>query len=287
MRAITMTAALIAATASMAEATPRTCARTIIREARLLHANVMQVRQKCESANVFFERNVDCGREGPFTHGNIAELEAKFRRHVESRCRNEVPADVGWGGSCPDFQGKGCTNVIADIPGVVDCMLCIGDAAQSEALDLYYRALDLPSDHALNGCQRAIGERAVEFFGTKIGVLGKCELRNLSLSPLGPCPDGKGKEKIEVAEQKMRRNICAQCGGRDHQCDGNGDFDRSEIGFVPTCPAVTLPDGSSCASSIASAGDVGACTSCFTEFVGDCLDALAAPTVKPYPLECR
>ncbi len=287
MRTILIAATLLAATAAAAEAMPRTCERTIIREARVLNEKLMHVRQRCESANVFFGGDWYCD----FQDFRYAEYKEKFRLHVESRCRNEMPADIGWDtpdGRCPDYHGSGCTNAINGISDVVDCLLCGVDAAQREALDLSYAMFNLPSETHLNICQRTLGQRAADLFTNHLKALSKCELRNLSLSPLGTCPDGNTQDDMTAAASTMRSRVCGKCGGPDDTCDGQDDYNPSDIGFVPSCPAIAFPGGAACDMAIASLADVVSCVECFDRVAAGCLDALAAPTVvTPYPEECR
>lgn len=203
----------------------------------------------------------------------------------------DVPlTDVGWNvATCPDLEGTGCTNAIADCNDIVTCLACVGVAAANQASDVYYGSLALPTqgiDRVLNKCQLTVGKEAVKFLRKRSIALQKCEGRVRRGTSAAPCPDAKATEQIAGAEQAKVKRICALCGGGDKTCGGGDDFTSADIGFLPTCPSVTIPGGASCAGAITTLDELIACVDCVTEFKTDCVDALSALAFTTYPTEC-
>lgn len=280
-------AAVVVLTASSAHATPGQCQRTIIREAALYNRKVVKLRRGCENANVGRPVPSDCSENGDLMF-KILGLQSRLRLHVEKECRNETLASIGWDvGTCPDFESAGCNSPIANVDDVSDCLFCVNRVAVDQALGLYYGALTPAPNPSLRACQKMIGSSAGPFFEKKTQALARCELRDLSGDIAGPCPgDPKTDETIAALASRMTRSICSKCGGG--ACGGGNDRLPSEIGFSTSCPNVTLPGGASCGDDmIESLSELVACVNCVTEFKVDCLDALAAPTVKAYPPECH
>jgi len=287
---IAVTVAFVAVTAGAAHATPGQCERTIIKETRVYAQKVMQKRRWCEDANLFSGGALgDCSEDGFFVTFKIASLKAKFRKHVEAACRNETLASIGWDiGRCPNFEGGTCSNPIGSVNDIPDCILCINEAADSQALSLYYDGLTVPPPTGLRACQRQIGASSSSFFSDKLKALTRCELRDLSGNLPGPCSaDPKTQQTIEALEQKTTSILCSRCGGPDNHCGGGDDPTTTDIGFTSTCPDVTIPGGPPCGRPVASLSDLVSCVTCVTEFKVDCLSALVAPTLMPYPTECQ
>jgi hypothetical protein len=302
MRTIIIAVVLVAVTAGAVHATPDGCQRTLIKESRDFSEKAMRVRQQCEDLHAAVGWDVDFCLSFPENMGKLAALEARFRNRVEAMCgggnricnasdtgndADETLASIGWDiGVCPDFESSGCSNAIADCDDIADCILCVSKAAQSQALALYYDALNAPPND-VNRCQRAIGAREVFFFREKIKALATCERKVLSGSLPGPCPDLETQQKIDALELRTSAKICRECGGGDRVCGGADDRTPTEIGFTSACPNVTIPGGAACGGAIASLGDIVACADCITEFKVDCLDALAMPAPRTYPAECN
>lgn len=140
----------IGAAASSAYATTGECQRTILQEYRIYARQRASALRKCEDKIVQgqpgFPAGYDCGSD-PGTLVSIADSEDHVRRHVRSACGGknkvcnasdtgdnaDIPlAAIGWDiGTCPDFEGSGCTNAIAD------CLFCTTAAAQFQAFALY------------------------------------------------------------------------------------------------------------------------------------------------------
>jgi hypothetical protein len=175
--------------------------------------------------------------------------------------------------------------VIADCNDITDCLVCTAQAAEDQAMALYYRYSyaeprgGLPSTGDLNKCQREIGQRSVKSFRYKLKLLAKCERKVMGGDIPGPCPDAKSQTKIDSAKSKNAAKICARCGG--------DDFTPAAIGFATACPDVTVPGGAVCGGAISTLDDIVARVGCVTEFKVDCLEALPVPAVKSYPGECN
>ncbi len=299
MRTMIMVVVLVALTTVAAYAAPGKCERTIIKESAKFTEAAMQIRAGCAAV-----RSVDDCLDDPFVMIRIGALEAKLRQHVQRACggRNstcnssdtgnnadEPLASIGWDReTCPGFENSGCTNPIADCNDVADCIVCISNAAQSQAVALYYGALDVPTnDPALRACKRRIGVQGTSVFRETVKALATCERKVLSGTLTGPCPDPKTQQKIDALQRAFQAQVCGQCGGHDRMCGGADDRSVGEIGFTPACPDVTVPGGASCGGAVASVGDVVECVDCVTDFKVDCLDALAVPELVSYPSACQ
>ncbi|HJQ83812.1 MAG TPA: hypothetical protein VKA21_07045, partial [Candidatus Binatia bacterium] len=162
-----------------------------------------------------------------------------------------------------------------------------------QAMTLYYGALDQSQFGTASGisrCQRTIGKETTRFLAAKSKALAKCWDARLKGKHTNACPtpgDGRAAGAIARAELRKRSRICSACGGPDSACSGGNDLTRAQIGFVASCPAVTVPGGASCAASIADASDVVDCVDCVSEFKVDCTDRLAVPALAAYPPECN
>lgn len=301
---LVLLAAIIAA--GPVHATPGECHRTILLSARRVAKLRIRALQKCEEnivkGKAGFPPGYDCETD-PTVQMRIAGVEDTFRRAVQSVCggknkvcnaadtgkdADESLASIGWDiGSCPGFEGSGCTNAIADCNDIADCLFCVGHAAEAQTVALFCGALNLPAgDRGLTKCQQTIGDRGVFFYRKKLEALQICEKRVLSGNIPGPCPGADATKATIKLLAKVNAKICAKCGGHDKACGGGDDRTLVEIGFIGMCPNVTIPGGSSCGGAITSLADIVACVSCVTEFKVDCLDALAASGIKPYPPEC-
>ncbi|HEY2385545.1 MAG TPA: hypothetical protein VGK30_01170 [Candidatus Binatia bacterium] len=139
----------------------------------------------------------------------------------------------------------------------------------------------------LETCQREIGKRVVEFFEKKLKELERCERKVLSGDVAGPCPDLVSAQNIAKFDLRAHAKICNKCGGANKVCGGGDDRTPAEIGFVPSCPGVTIPGGASCAAPIATVDDITTCANCVSEFKVDCLDAALVPALNAYPPECN
>src|SRR6185369_14193404 len=136
-----------------------------------------------------------------------------------------------------------------------------------------------------------IGRSTSAFLAKKSNALSQCwSSVNLGRGT-DPCPvpgDGKAAGSIANSQARSVANICHACGGDDETCDGNGDFTPAQIGFVSSCPAVTVPGGASCAGPINTLSDLIDCVNCVTEFKVDCTDRAAVPwNSGGYPAQCN
>ncbi len=274
------------------------CQRAVAKASAQFAQAKMKALQKCADGVV---RHTSMG---PCPDGKasakVAKAESKLRAAVSKGCGgadracgaggdDTAPNTVGWGASCPNFEGGSCANAIADCSGVSDCLACVGHAAVDQAIDLYYGNANLGTTATdVVKCQRAIGKYTAKFFAAKSKALQKCEDKKLTGSLSGACPDaGKAAPAIAKAESKKRAGICKTCGGGDRLCGGGDDLTPATIGFAATCPSVTVPGGPACGGPVTTLTQLVDCVDCVTEYKADCLDALAAPGLKSYPAECN
>jgi hypothetical protein len=293
---------LVPATASHAE--PTRCKAAILRSSTKFVQTKANAVANCERNVVAgkLPASTDCHAE-PKTAAAIAKAAARLRATIAASCGgddavcgtadgDDAPASVGWGAACPNFENGGCTNAIVHCGDIADCLLCIDEAAIDQAEALYYDAFHPSAASSdVNRCQREIGRSATAFLRSKSQTLAQCWTSvNLGRAS-APCPvpgDGKAAGAIARAEARKVANICHACGGNDERCDGVGDIAPSAIGFVGSCPAVSVPGGASCGGAISTLQDVVDCVDCVTEFKVDCMDRAAVPwNGAGYPGECN
>lgn len=208
-----------------------------------------------------------------------------------------TPTALGWPTTCPDFESNGCTAAITDCSGITTCLQCLGDAAINQAMDLYFDDLVASTPGSdVNRCQQAIGKESQKFLASKAKEIAKCWDGRIKGTHGSVCPNPaaapgsparKAADKIAKADTKARDQICKACGGADALCNGIGDLTPVMIGSAPTCPAVTIPGGASCAAAINTLDDVVDCALCVTEFKVDCIDRAQVPGLVAYPAECN
>ncbi len=215
---------------------------------------------------------------------------------------DEPLATIGWDvGACPDLNGHGCTNAIADCNDVGTCVACIGHQAVNRQNELAYDLLtptEFTTGSPVNLCQVAIGKATTKFLQAKSKALQSCWAKVVAAKPgfTAPpgCPDTDAKTAAAIAkaEQKKIAAICKGCGAGGDQdangvCDLAPTFGAAEIGFEPDCPDVTVPGSpTTCFAIVTTLGDLIACVDCVTDFAVDCASALPAPALFSYPPEC-
>jgi len=288
------------------------CQRAIIEAGQKFLRTKAAIRANCELARLKGEASAppDCAADVK-TADKIAAAASKLHASIDKSCgggdklcggdlTKELGGTVlGWPSTCPNFEGGTCTNPIgtSECTGIAGCLECIGEAAVDQAIHRYFgdlTATDPKHDKGLNKCQQSIGHEAVKFLTTKSKALAKCWEARLKGQHANDCTppaqgDGKGLTTIARAAAKRDAAICKACGGKDKQCDGNGDFTRAEIGFTDTCDAVTVPSGGPVcnASPVGDLHDIVQCVGCVSEFKVDCFDRATVPEFGPLPAECN
>lgn len=292
---------------SGAHADIKACQRAIAREAAKLAQVTAKALATCEDAKLKGALPVatDCRLE-PKAAAKLVKARTKFEKAIPKACggKNQtcdsadvgVDADdplaaIGWGNAqCPDVVGGECANAITDCDGIVTCLECVTEAAILHPLSLAFDVTAAPPKSSLLACQRALGKATATYFAARSKALQTCEDKILNGKITGPCPvpgDGKAAAAIDKAESKKVSAICKACGGADHACDGAGDLLPADLGFSSTCPAVAPAGGASCAASVDTLTALVPCVDCVADFATDCLDAIGAAGVKPYPAQCN
>ena len=281
--------------APSAFAAPTACTLAIAKSYAKFTQTHMKAMSRCHDAVV-------TGRPGPCpdqkTLDVIEKARGKFRAAVAKQCggpdqncgagTDEPLAGIGWDvGTCPNFESGACTNPINDCGGIVDCLLCAGEAAVDQGISLYYDDLFTTTDADVVRCQRAIGKNALKAFRSEVKARAKCADPRLAGSATGPCPDGKATTAITFARAKVVTQICKACGGVDHLCGGDDDVTPAAIGFPADCPPVTIPGGMACGGPIDTLGELATCVSCVTAFKATCTHDLGVPTLETYPSQCN
>src|SRR5262249_20783614 len=200
----------------------------------------------------------------------------------------------GWGGvsACPSLQSSNCGGAITSCSDIVTCLACLDDAAVRQTFTLTSGALaagQFGTNSAVNACRRRIAKATSKFVGTIAKASSKCWQGRIKGQTSAACPvpgDARTASLLARAKQKQDAAICKACGGPDRTCDGNGDVAPSDVGFASSCPAVTIPGGSSCAGAIGTMAQLRDCVDCVTTFDDRCADAAAVPGQTAYPSQC-
>ncbi len=277
------------------------CRETINKEFTKYVKTISKIVQKCNEAQVKAGTgaNAPGGNGGNFapcdTSGKIPVALQKMTDKITGKCDDAgiTPGMIGWPGTCPNFEGGTCTNAIANGGDIATCLNCISTKAVAQAMDLYYASLTNGGANSdLIKCQTTIGKETTKFLQAKEKLLGNCRKGLDKGTATAPCPipgDGKAGPKIAKAESKKVAKICKACGSESLDgatCDSAGTFPPSSIGFVSSCPAVTVPGGPACGGPINTITDLVKCVDCVTEFKVDCVDPLSRPDQTSYPPQC-
>ena len=289
-------AVLLALGVTAAHAEPIKCQREIVKRSAKFSQQKTKLLQKCEDLVLKGKIAGPCPDIKAAT--KIAQAESKLRAAVAKRCGgsdrtcgtgdDDTLASIGWDlGACPDFEQSGCDTSIGDCDDVAECLACVDNTAVDQAIDLYYDAFTPAPSTTVLRCQRSLGKEGARALGKKGKALRKCEDDILKGKIAGPCPDARAAAQIARADVKLVDRVCKSCGGDDKECGtGGDDLTVAEIGFVTTCPNVTVPGGGSCAGPITDLPTLVECVRCVTAFKSDCIDAISVPGLKNYPAEC-
>jgi YVTN family beta-propeller protein len=286
------------------------CQRTIAKESAKLAKARSKALLTCERRKIKgqISAGTDCDLE-PTTAQKMSKAASKMTAKIDKACggddkvcngdpSEDIPAVLGWGGFCPNLESGGCDNAIDTCGDVAACLTCIHSAATSQANDLYFGSMFIPTvDVTLRKCQETIGKEAQKFQEKKAKYIQKCWDKRLLGKHGDTCPDAgapvgtearKAADRIAKAESKKVAKMCKACGGADKLCNGAGDFDpQTQIGFQATCDDVTIPGGASCSGSVTTLQDLVDCVDCVTEFKVDCMDRATVPEFETYPAECN
>ncbi len=262
------------------------CSAAIIKAGAGLVQAEAKILQKCRDTTL---KGKTCDQVK--TQASIDKARAKLASTIQKACWGKDKScttedadgsqptltEIGWNiGNCPDFEGAGCTNAIANCNDIPTCIQCIGEASVNQAIDLYYPP-NRPSsvgDKTLNKCQQAIGKAGLTYLAARSKNLSKCWGKKVKKT--ATCP-ADALAKINAAKAKIASSIGKKCAG----------LDDSTIGLPAGCLAVTPEGGSSCAASVSSVTDVASCLGCVTDFKVDCPDRASAVSVgATYPPEC-
>ena len=258
------------------------CSAAIIKAGAAFAQSEAKTLQKCRDATL---KGKTC--DPVKTQTSLDKAQTKLDTSIVKACRgkdkscNTLDADgsqptlaeIGWDiGTCPDFEGKGCTNTITDCDDIGTCIQCIADASVNQAIDLYYPPGRPASsgNKTLNKCQSALGKAAVTFFNAKSKALAKCWGTKVK-KPATICP-GSAQAKIDAARSKFVTSLAKPCLG----------LNNSTIGLPGNCLAVDA-----CGTATDTLIEVGNCAACVTEFKVDCADRSAVPGFVPYPSACN
>jgi len=271
------------------------CKREVAKaSAKFVQAKV-RILQKCEDAVLIGKQSGTCPDSKSTTA--ITKAAGKLRSAIDKKCGgadrdctnasdNDSLASIGWGATCPNFEGGACNNAITNCDGVSNCLLCVDEAAVDQGIDLYYDALTNSSDPSVKKCQREIGKNGAKYLRLKSKVLQKCKDKVLNGQSVGPCPDPKSAAAIASAEAKKNAKLCSACGGSDRVCGGGDDLTPATIGFPASCANVTVPGGAACGGSVTTLQQLVTCVSCVTNYKSECVDRIATQAVGAYPSEC-
>lgn len=261
------------------------CSAAIIKAGGAFVQAEMKILQKCEDAKL---KGKACDQAK--VTDSIAKARAKLDGSITKACGGKdkscttedadgtqpTLAEIGWPNVCPDFEGKGCTNAIANCGDIDDCLACVGEESVEQAIALYYPA-GRPSsvgNKTLNKCQAALGKAGATFFAAKSKALGKCW--GTKVKKPANCP-ADAQAAIDKARSKLVTSLAKPCLGQTN----------ATIGLPGSCLAVKPESQPACNTTVDTLIDVGNCAVCVTEFKVDCPDRLAATSEgAAYPAEC-
>ncbi len=268
--------AVLAPTPGKAE---RACRRAIIKAGTGFAAAYGKALVGCETQRLKGKLTGAC--PDAKTAAKIAAADAKRTKVVTKACGTLPLAQSGFGATCPGVTGA-CTAPIAAIADVSACVDCGLRRGGDELTATAYAA---PPDATALKCQLALGKAAVGHARTVASLLARCEDAVARGKLTGPCPDAKTATKLTAKAAKLRKTLCAACGGKDKVCGGSGDVTPTTLG-ITSCPARTVPGGAACgAASVVELADAVACVECLATFEGACGTALVA-TPGAMPASC-
>jgi outer membrane protein assembly factor BamB len=298
------------------------CRRTVNKETAKYLQQEAKTISKCELAKVKDKLGAGtvCIRDDVKTVDKLVKIESKKIAKIAKACggadkvcggslTDETGADaIGFGGSCPGFEGRGlCTggtnngDVCAadtDCTGGGTCATCDGAMAPNTCTDAVTcvdciaavatrQMNDLLADNLVdndpslqkdeNKCQQTILKEVWKFYSAKSKILQKCWDKGLLGKHGDACPDAaaaagseakKAADKIAKAESKKVAKVCKACGGPDKLCGGGDDLAVTSI----YNPVPTCP---AVTVPVAPFTDCGAITIGSMQELVDCLDCVA------------
>lgn len=290
-------AGFLVAAAPLAAETVK-CQRTIARSvAKLVQAKATALR-KCEDAVLRGRSGGPCPDAA--AAARIAKAATALAKAIDKACGGDdrrcgsshvgedTPASLGWPTACPGFETSACTSAMDDCTGIIQCALCVAEAAVDREIALLYDDLvPSPPGSALNKCQAALGRVTSKYLAARVRLLQKCWDARMKGRHGLDCPDVNDLAPSKLAV-KAATALCKACGGADKLCAGGDDFTRAQIGFSFDCPAVQPVTGNHCGIWDPQSGlfELVQCALCVAGFTSDCTDRLAVPQFVPYPPGC-
>ncbi len=248
----------------------RACRRAILKAGTAFASTYGKLIVGCETQRLKGKLTGAC--PDPKTVTKIAAADAKRTKAITKACGALLVTMTGFGASCPSFTGD-CVESIASVADVSSCVDCGLRRAGDELGATVYGA---PPDATILKCQLATGKAAVGHARAVANLLARCEDGVARGKIAAPCPDPKTATKIASKATKLRKTLCAACGGKDKVCGGDGDATPTALG-VTSCPARTIPGGSACVDpGITDLAGVVACVECLATFEGTCGTQLVA-----------
>lgn len=256
------------------DATPgkaeRACRRAILKAGTAFASTYAKLIVGCETQRLKGKLAGAC--PDAKTVAKIAAADARRTKVFAKACGTLPLAMTGFGATCPAFTG-GCATAIASVGDVSSCVDCGLRRAADELGTTVYAA---PPDPTTVKCQLALGKLTLGHARAVASLLARCEDGVARGKIAAPCPDPKTAGKIADKATKLRKTLCAACGGKDKVCGDDGDATPTTLG-VTTCPARTIPGGAACAdAAITDLAGVVACAECLATFEGTCGTQLVA-----------
>jgi len=255
----------------------RACRRAILRAGTAFAATYGKLIVGCETQRLKGKLTGACPDAKTLT--KIAAADAKRTKVITKACGALPVTMTGFGATCPSFTG-GCADAIGSVADVSACVDCGLRRAGDELGATVYGATP---DPAILKCQLATGKAAVGHARAVASLLARCEDGVARGKIAAPCPDPKTATKLADKATKLRKTLCAACGGKDKVCGGDGDATPTALG-ITSCPARTIPAGAACADpAITDLAGVVACVECLATFEGTCGTQLVATpaTIAP------
>ena len=254
---------------------------------------------KCHAAKLArkLPTNTDCSAEEK-TRAAIQKAQGKLEKAIHTACggrdtlcgtNDDLPLGAtGFGGTCPDLLGFGCTNTLASCGDVAACLLCIDSVAADKMFGVFGKLgfAGPKEEKALNKCQKSFADAGADLATELTDVYEQCAALELAGRPQDDCLRGKDGFRLSNLKAKLQKTIGKAC--VDPDAPGQ-TFAAGRIGFPAECPRVPGLNGSRCGdSSLGTLVDARLCVECLAEYFAECTSIAAAPNADslPYPVDC-
>ena len=243
------------------------CQRTIGKETQKFLANKSKTLAKCEQDKI--KGKLPPGEDCSANADAVAKIDKfmdKMEAKIVQKC-GEPDVNLSFlGGVCPDLEGLGCDNVIADAQDAADCFVCLAMEAADQVNRVTHANLTapssadavcegdgttkckvgadcavdpddegpleapggrcVPSGKAVTKCQQTISKETQKFLAAKSKELSKCWDLRLKGKHSDVCPDENADPK-STAGKAAAKIAKAMATMNDKICKACGGSDKA------------------------------------------------------------